>query len=251
MAARLSGMARKNPDRTDRVRHYLPVINAAGRWSNVVLPVESALSDPSKWRTPRLVFVNSMSDLFHADVPHEFIQRVFRVMTEHPRHQFQVLTKRAERLAELASSLAWAPNIWMGVSVEAAEYASRVDALRSTPAHVRFLSLEPLLGPLYNLELDGIHWAIVGGESGPGARRTDPNWVIDLRDQCRRAGVPFFFKQWGNLRSNPDAADPTARENSGAAKGGRQLDGRIWQEMPNGAPSPDDNKPCRVNHEET
>jgi len=226
------GMARKHPDRTDRVRHYLPVINASGRWSNVVQPVESALSAPSTWRKPRLVFVNSMSDLFHADVPREFIQRVFRVMCDHPQHRFQVLTKRAERLAEVAPSLDWAPNIWMGVSVELEACVSRIGWLRSTPAHIRFLSLEPLLGPLPDLDLDGMHWVIVGGESGPGARRTNPAWVVDLRDQCRRAEVPFFLKQWGNLKSNPNPVDPTARENGGAAKGGRQLEGVTWDEMP-------------------
>ncbi len=232
MAARLHGMARKRPDRTDRVRNYLPVINDRGRWSNVVLPVEEALADPESWRAPRLVFVNSMSDLFHEDVPPDFIARVFRVMNEHPQHRFQVLTKRADKLAELARDLTWTANIWMGVSVETAEYISRIDLLRSTPARVRFLSLEPLLGPLPCLNLDGIHWAIVGGESGPGARSTAASWACDLRDQCLHAGVPFFFKQWGNLGSNPDPCDPTARENCGTAKGGRLLDGRTWDEMP-------------------
>jgi protein gp37 len=172
---------------------------------------------PLRWRTPQTIFVNSMSDLFHDDVPLAYIQRVFDVMRRAHWHRFQVLTKRASRLAELDAEIEWASNIWMGVSVESAKYVSRIDHLRRTHAHVRFLSLEPLLGPLPNLDLRGIHWAIVGGESGPRARPMDAAWAIDLRDQCRRARVPFFFKQWGGKNKK---------------RAGRVLEGRTWDEMP-------------------
>jgi protein gp37 len=178
---------------------------------------ERMLDLPLRWRKPQRVFVNSMSDLFHKDVPLEFIQRVFAVMVQASRHRFQVLTKRADRLAELAPQLPWPDNVWMGVSVERADYTWRIDCLRQVPARIRFLSLEPLLGPLPNLDLTGIHWAIVGGESGPGARPMEAAWVIDLRDQCQAANVAYFFKQWG-----------------GAVKSrrGRELEGRTWDELP-------------------
>jgi len=172
---------------------------------------------PLRWRKPQTVFVNSMSDLFHDRVPLDYVQRVFDVMQRAHWHRFQVLTKRAERLADLASQLHWAPNIWMGVSVESDRYRARIDHLRSTPAAVKFLSLEPLLGPLHALDLRDIDWVIVGGESGANARPMDPAWALDLRDQCRRADVPFFFKQWGG--KNKKVA-------------GRVLDGRTWDEMP-------------------
>jgi protein gp37 len=175
------------------------------------------LDAPLRWRRPRTVFVNSMSDLLHEDVPAEFIDRVFDVMRRAGWHRFQVLTKRADRLAELAPSLAWPSNVWMGVSVEKAEYQVRIDRLRSTPAAVKFLSLEPLLGPLPDLDLEGIGWVIVGGESGPGARPMEPGWALDIRDQCVRAGVPFFFKQWGGRHK---------------VRAGRILDGRTWDQMP-------------------
>jgi len=175
------------------------------------------LQAPRYWRTPRLVFVNSMSDLFHEDVPEHFIQQVFRVMDECPQHTFQILTKRAERLSEMAARLPWPENIWMGVSVENSGVLHRVADLRSVPAHVRFLSCEPLLGPIPDLELGGIHWVIVGGESGPGARPMLGEWVRDIRDQCRRNGVPFFFKQWGGTRRK---------------KAGRLLDGSVCEEYP-------------------
>lgn len=178
---------------------------------------EHALDIPRKWKSPKTVFVNSMSDLFHVDVPIEFIQNVFSVMRETPQHRYQVLTKRADRLAELASFIDWSPNVWMGVSVENLKYANRIDYLRAVPASVRFLSLEPLLGPLPELNLDRIHWAIVGGESGPGARPMEESWVRDLRDQCVGAGVAFFFKQWGGVNKK---------------KTGRLLDGRTWDDMP-------------------
>ncbi len=172
---------------------------------------------PLHWKTPKRIFVNSMSDLFHEEVPTSYIKKVFDVMGRAHWHHFQVLTKRSERLLELSKDLKWAPQIWMGVSVENDKYASRIDDLRKTEAHVKFLSLEPLIGPLPKLNLRGIDWAIVGGESGPGARRVDPQWVTGLRDQCLKAGVPFFFKQWGGVQKK---------------KTGRNLEGRTWDEMP-------------------
>jgi protein gp37 len=178
---------------------------------------DHALMLPLRWKKPQTIFVNSMSDLFHPDVPAEFIQRVFAVMREAHWHRFQVLTKRGERLRELAPQLQWAPNIWMGVSVENAQYISRIDHLRATGAHLKFLSLEPLLGPLHGLQLDGVDWAIVGGESGPGARPIEEEWVLDIRDQCCRSGTAFFFKQWGGINKK---------------KTGRLLQGRTWDEMP-------------------
>jgi protein gp37 len=172
---------------------------------------------PLQWNRPRRVFVNSMSDLFHEDVPDAFIQSVFGTMVRAHWHNFQILTKRAERLPKISSSLPWPTNVWLGVSVESAEYTWRMDRLRRVPAAVRFVSIEPLLGPITNLDLDAIDWVIVGGESGPKYRKPDPDWVRELRDQCVTAGVAFFFKQWGG---------PIAKS------GGRLLDGRTWDEMP-------------------
>ncbi len=172
---------------------------------------------PLRWLQPRMVFVNSMGDLFHDDVPEEFVQRAFETMRQAHWHTFQILTKRSSRLAELAPRLGWAPNIWMGVTVESAEYAARLDALRTVDARVRFVSLEPLLGPVHELDLTGLHWVIVGGESGPGARPMRREWVEDVRELCWKAGVHFFFKQWGGPRKKA---------------AGRQLDGRTWDEMP-------------------
>ncbi len=180
---------------------------------------EHMLDLPLSWKKPKLVFVNSMSDLFHVKVPTEYIQRVFTVMERASNHTFQVLTKRADRLREIAGDLPWPDNVWMGVSVENEDVAWRIDELRQVPAAVRFLSLEPLIGQLPSLNLDGIHWAIVGGESGHGARPMEPEWVRVIRNQCRRAHVPFFFKQWGGVNK---------------AKTGRELDGRTWNEMPAG-----------------
>ena len=175
------------------------------------------LDVPRRWRRQRTIFVNSMSDLFQPGVPVEFIAEVFAVMNETSRHRFQVLTKRSHRLAEMADHLNWSDNIWMGVSVETQRYGFRIDHLRGVPCRIRFLSLEPLIGPLPNLDLAGIHWVIVGGESGHSARPVDPGWVRDIRDQCADASVPFFFKQWGGR--TPKA-------------GGRILDNRIFDEMP-------------------
>lgn len=174
---------------------------------------------PLSWKKARTIFVNSMSDLFHDRVPLPFIQRVFQTMENASWHTFQILTKRSERLAGLAAELIWPPNVWMGVSVETAKYLWRADDLRKVPAAVRFLSLEPLLGPLGALDLSGIHWVIVGGESGPCARPMDAAWVRGIRKECRRQGVPFFFKQWGGVHRK---------------KNGRLLDGRTWDEMPRG-----------------
>ncbi len=178
---------------------------------------EHALELPLKWKKPQTIFVNSMSDLFLKDVPGEFIKRVFDVMGRAPQHTFQVLTKRADRLHALSSELTWRPNIWMGVTVENSDYTHRIDHLRQTGAYLKFLSIEPLLGPIPHLYLDGIDWVIVGGESGPGARPMRPEWVMDIRNQCKKAGVPFFFKQWGGVRKK---------------KAGRELEGRTWDEMP-------------------
>jgi protein gp37 len=175
------------------------------------------LDVPRRWRQARIVFVNSMSDLFHDDIPLAYIQRVFATMRDCPHHTFQVLTKRSERLAELAPRLPWPNNVWMGVSVEDARVIHRVADLQSVPAAVRFMSLEPLIGPLDALPLEGIHWAIVGGESGPRARPLRKEWVTSIFRQCRAARVPFFFKQWGGVRK-----DLT----------GRELNGRIYNEIP-------------------
>lgn len=176
-----------------------------------------ALDEPYRWRTPRVVFVNSMSDLFHARVPLSFVRNVFDVIADTPQHTYQVLTKRSLRLRRLADQLRWPPNLWMGVSVESAEQLSRVEDLRQVPAAVRFLSCEPLLGPLDKIDLAGIGWVIAGGESGPNYRPMHLEWARGIRDASRAADVPFFFKQWGGR--TPKAL-------------GRQLDGQFWDEMP-------------------
>ena len=181
---------------------------------------EHLLSLPLTWSRPQLVFVNSMSDLFHESVEEEFILRAFEVMERAPWHRFQVLTKRSRRLRELAGGLPWPDHVWMGVSVETSAYLDREEDLRATPARVKFLSLEPLLGPLEPLELSGIDWVIVGGESGPRARPMDPAWVRGIRDRCADAGVPFFFKQWGGTQKK---------------RAGRLLEGRTWDAMPRAA----------------
>ncbi|MEA3312347.1 MAG: phage Gp37/Gp68 family protein [candidate division WOR-3 bacterium] len=178
---------------------------------------EHLLKVPLGWKKPRIVFVNSMSDLFHEDVSVEFIMKTLEVMRQANWHRFQILTKRAERLAELDRKIIWTPNIWMGVSVENQDYTFRIDCLRKTGACVKFVSFEPLLEPLPRLNLKGIDWVIVGGESGPRARPMSAEWVKDIRDQCLRASVPFFFKQWGGFNKK---------------KNGRKLEGRTWDEMP-------------------
>jgi protein gp37 len=178
---------------------------------------EDMLTVPLKWKKPRVIFVNSMSDLFHHDVPLPYIRRVFSVMEMCPQHTFQVLTKRSDRLRECAPHLPWPDNVWMGVSVEDERVLNRIDDLRHVPAKVRFLSIEPLIGPLDDISLEGIHWAIVGGESGPRARPMKEAWVESIHRQCQLANVPFFFKQWGGKRK-----DLT----------GRTLNGQLWNEMP-------------------
>lgn len=182
---------------------------------------EDALDLPRRWHGPRTVFVDSMSDLWHARVPAGFIQRVFDVMADTPQHTYQLLTKRPRRLARMAPDLPWPRNVWIGVSIERQEQAWRVAELRKVPAAVRFISAEPLLGPL-NLNLDGIHWLIAGGESGPNHRPMDERWALELRDQCASSGIAFFFKQWGGAR---------------AKTGGRELEGRTWDDMPDQPPN--------------
>ena len=178
---------------------------------------ESELSTPFKWKKSKIVFVNSMSDLFHKDVPLEFIKKVFKTMKKNPQHVFQVLTKRSERLLELDSELDWSHNIWMGVSVEDQKVENRIDHLRQTNARTKFLSLEPLIGPLPNLNLKNIDWVIVGGESGHNPRPMNPDWVLDIQEQCEQNDVAFFFKQWGGKNKK---------------KAGRTLNGRTYDEMP-------------------
>jgi protein gp37 len=186
-------------------------------WTGKVRLDHASLRLPHTWSKGRRVFVNSMSDLFHDKVPLGFIQAVFRVMAETPRHTYQLLTKRADRMLQLSSLLEWPANAWMGVSVENADVLWRVDRLRMTGAQVKFLSCEPLIGPLRQMDLRGIDWVIAGGESGPGARSVEADWVREIRDHCVSAGVPFHFKQWGGPVKS---------------KTGRTLDGRTWDELP-------------------
>ncbi|MPZ22669.1 MAG: DUF5131 family protein [Dehalococcoidia bacterium] len=181
------------------------------------------LALPSKWKAPRLIFVNSMSDLFHPGVPDDFIQQVFKAMQEAGHHTFQVLTKRPERAAAMSAELPWPDNVWMGTSVESQRFVGRVEFLTGTGAQIKFLSCEPLLGPL-RLDLTGVDWVIVGGESGPGARPMRADWARDIRGQCQRGNVPFFFKQWG--------AHDEHGVRVGKWKSGRLLDGRTWDSLP-------------------
>jgi len=176
-----------------------------------------SLDLPTQWKQPQIIFVNSMSDLFHEDVPLDFIQQIFNTMHKANWHRFQILTKRSDRLIELSPFLEWTDNIWMGVTVESSEYLTRIDHLRSTSAMHRFLSCEPLLGPLGTLNLQAVDWVIVGGESGPGARPIAEEWVVEIRNQCNQADIPFFFKQWGGVNKK---------------KAGRLLQGRAWDEVP-------------------
>lgn len=200
LAARLKAMG--NP-------RYANGFDVTLHWDQLTLPL--------RWKQPKKIFVNSMSDLFHEEVPDDFIIRAFEIMEQAHWHRFQILTKRAERLAELAPRLPWPKNVWQGVSVENTDYTWRIEYLLQVPAIVRFLSVEPLLGPIHNLQLKGISWVIVGGESGPNYREVEADWVREIRDQCVQAKVPFFFKQWGGIRSKT---------------GGRRLDRRFWNEMP-------------------
>ncbi|MES0337188.1 MAG: phage Gp37/Gp68 family protein [Candidatus Magnetobacterium sp. LHC-1] len=176
---------------------------------------------PLKWKTPRIIFVNSMSDLFHEKIPIAFIERVFNVMSEAKWHVFQILTKRSKRMAEISLNLTWPENVWMGVTVESQKYSYRISDLEKVPAHVRFLSIEPMLSPISQLPLKHIDWVVVGGESGPECRAMKAEWVSSIRDQCNVSHVPFFFKQWGGIRKNIT---------------GRLLDGKTWDEMPKTLP---------------
>lgn len=220
MAKRLAAMAEadlqrdRNPGKKEA---YLNVINNKGRWSGHVFLDYSSIEVPLSWKAPRVIFVNSMSDLFHQEVPFDFVLAVFDVMNCCQQHTFQILTKRPERARKFSSRLPWGDNIWMGTSVENQEVVSRAHELNETDAKIKFLSVEPLLGPIPRLPLTGIDWVIVGGESGPGARPMNPCWVRQIRDRCRSRGVPFFFKQWGGVIKK---------------KAGRVLDGRTWDEMP-------------------
>jgi protein gp37 len=202
----------------ERLAHRLERMGQANYRNGFRLTLQPQMLDlPLRWKSPRRIFVNSMSDLFHQDVPLEYVKRVFDVMARAHWHQFQVLTKRADRLRELSRELPWPPNVWQGVSIESERYLDRIDALRRTGAAVKFLSLEPLLEALPNLDLRGIDWVIVGGESGPGARPIEKSWVIGIREKCKRAEIKFFFKQWGGVQKS---------------KTGRTLEGRTWDEMP-------------------
>lgn len=211
LASRLAKMGQEKYEGTTRKSGGRP------KWNGTVKLDPKSLDIPRRWRKGRLIFVNSMSDLFHDAVPLEYIQAVFRVMAGTRQHTYQVLTKRTERLEELAPKLNWPKNVWMGVSVESVDYLYRIDHLRHTKAKTKFLSLEPLLGPLDDMNLQGIDWAIAGGESGPGARPMPIEWVRSIRDQCVDSGVAFHFKQWGGKNKK---------------KTGRTLDGRTWDEWP-------------------
>ncbi len=203
----------------ERMAGRLQAMGQANYRNGFLLTLQDHMLElPLKWKKPQTIFVNSMSDLFHQDVPLEYIQRVFAVMNQAHWHRFQVLTKRSHRLLELHQEVSWTRNIWMGVSVENADYTFRIDDLRQTGAAIKFLSIEPLIGPLpKRMNLKGIDWAIVGGESGPGARPMEEAWVLDIQKQCQKAGTAFFFKQWGGVNKK---------------RAGRLLQGRTWDEMP-------------------
>jgi protein gp37 len=193
------------------------------------------LSIPYTWKTPKTVFVNSMSDLFHKDIPLDYLKSVFKVMNENPQHTFQILTKRGDILADydLRNEINWTPNIWMGVSVEDERVIERIDYLRITKAKTKFLSLEPLLGPLTNLNLQDIDWVIVGGESGFKARPIKKEWILEIKDQCKEQKIPFFFKQWGKAEFNENQNDSTINsKHRNHAKGGCLLDGKMYRELP-------------------
>lgn len=206
----------------ERIAHRLQAMEQPRYRSGFKLTLQpDLLEQPLQWKMPKLVFVNSMSDLFHRDVPADYIRRTFEIMRKADWHVFQILTKRADRLVELAPNLPWSPNVWMGVSVENKDYVWRIQHLREVPAAIRFLSIEPLLGPIPGLPLDGVDWVIVGGESGPGAREAKPEWIREIRDRCLELDVPFFFKQWGGVHKK---------------RQGRTLDGRTWDDMPSFGP---------------
>ncbi len=194
---------------------------------------EDELDTPYQWKKPKTVFVNSMSDLFHKDIPLSFLKKVFKVMNDTPQHTYQILTKRGDIVYKYHEQLNWTKNIWMGVSVENEKVTERIDYLRKTNAHVKFLSLEPLIAPLNNLNLRNINWVIVGGESGPKARPMEYEWVWNIKKQCDKANVLFFFKQWGKPQFNKNPQDPTIdAKHPDHAKGGSRLNGRIYRRMP-------------------
>lgn len=211
LARRLEAMGQPKYVGTTRMSGNRP------KWNGTVRVDEESVDLPRTWKSGRMIFVNSMSDLFHEEVPLDFMQRVFSTMRETPQHTYQILTKRADQLEALSPRFDWPDNVWMGVSVENEDYVHRIDHLCRSDAFVKFLSLEPLLGPLSGMNLAGIDWVIAGGESGPGARPLDPEWVRDIRDQCVAASVAFHFKQWGGVNKK---------------KTGRTLDGRTWDEFP-------------------
>ncbi len=202
----------------ERMSKRLKAMGQANYRNGFVLTLHPhVLEVPLRWRQPQMIFVNSMSDLFHERVPEAYIQQVFDTMRRAHWHQFQVLTKRSQRLREMSGRIDWPANVWMGVSVENAKYKSRIADLQMTSARIRFLSLEPLIGSLGEMRLQGINWVIVGGESGPGARPMKPEWVLDIQRQCAEAAVPFFFKQWGGVNKK---------------RAGRELNGRTYDELP-------------------
>lgn len=211
MARRLEAMGQPKYAGTTRMSGGRP------KWNGTVWTDEESVDLPRTWKSGRMIFVNSMSDLFHEEIPLDFIQRVFSTMRDTPQHTYQILTKRANLLETLSPKFDWPNNVWMGVSVENKDYLHRIDHLRRSGALVKFLSLEPLLGPLPDMDLTGIDWVIAGGESGPGARPLNPAWVRDIRDQCIAADLAFHFKQWGGVNKK---------------KTGRILDGRTWDEFP-------------------
>jgi len=211
MARRLEAMGQEKYVGTTRVSGGRP------KWTGTIILDEKSVNLPKTWKKGRLIFVNSMSDLFHDDVPLDFIKKIFDTMRDTPQHTYQILTKRAERLQEVGNCLRWPKNVWMGVSVESQDYWWRVNYLIGTPAKVKFLSLEPLIGEIVEPDFAGIDWVIAGGESGPGARPVDASWIRAIRDACIEQGVAFHFKQWGG--SNKKAT-------------GRVLDHRTWDEMP-------------------
>lgn len=218
----LTGCAKISPGcarcYADRMSHRLKLMGHRKYANGFAITLHrNDLELPLRWKRPRNIFVNSMSDLYHKDVPFEFIAQVFDVMVRAKQHQFQILTKRAERLEELSPQLPWPENVWQGVSVENADYAYRIDHLRRTGATTKFLSIEPLLGPIPDLNLKGIDWVIVGGESGPGARPMTKEWVEGILARCETAGVPMFFKQWGGVNKK---------------KTGRELNGKTYDDLP-------------------
>ena len=235
---RLKGNAESRKEKAQklgRLEHALDVLDDRNRWNGQVNVIDGALDEILRWRKPRLVFVNSLSDLFHESLSEEFITRAFRCFGEASRHVFQILTKRSERLIELDSKIDWPKNVWMGVSVENEHVIDRIDHLQQTNAIVKWLSVEPMLGPLGDPDLTDIDWIVAGGESGRSdmIRPLDADWVRSLRDASVAKGIPFFFKQWGHDRNNPSQEDPTSKRRPGGwAKGGCQIDGFVWEQMP-------------------